>query len=174
MPCASAVANLQASSAMAHGLCALWTNCSVNTLHSGKSSGRASIPVAVLTCKNLTSTIRRAVIAPQTSVHGHLHFQVRGNIVSGDALIFPWHSLHIAKLDSPRTETTPGKGYGVEHSAQVGIKLLLLLDQSYNLSTVPQNGWVWVSTEGTVPGKQIDDCTSVHIQIPSSDRIGMH
>ena len=41
-----------------------------------------------------------------------------------DILILPWHSLHTAVEDSPRTETMPGKGSGVEQPEQVGMKLL--------------------------------------------------
>lgn len=40
------------------------------------------------------------------------------------SLILRWHSRHIAIEDSPRTDTIPGAGNGVEHSEHVGMKLL--------------------------------------------------
>ena len=63
-----------------------------------KSLKKYHIPAAALTCKNLVSGMRK--------------------------LIFRWHSLQIDRIESPRTPTTPGAGYDVEHSEHVGMKLL--------------------------------------------------
>lgn len=58
----------------------------------------ACLPAAALTWRNLVSGMRK--------------------------LILRWHSLHMAKQLSPRTPTTPGAAYDVEHSEHVGMKLL--------------------------------------------------
>jgi hypothetical protein len=42
--------------------------------------------------------------------------------VLASVLIRLWHSRHIAIVDSPRTDTTPGAGWGVEQSVHVGAK----------------------------------------------------
>ncbi|TKA67279.1 hypothetical protein B0A49_05629, partial [Cryomyces minteri] len=49
----------------------------------------------------------------------------RRNLTSGmRKVILRWQTRHIAMDDSPLTEAIPGAAYGVEHSEQVGMKLL--------------------------------------------------
>ena len=114
----------------------------------------------------------------------------RGEWGSGDGLSFLWHSLQIAIVESPRTETTPGAGCDVEHSEQVGVKWLVSIPVSAVMQSYKHPGCsisqaincrAFTSTASCVnhqdrhiPRQHIDDRTSLDIQIPSAHRVRMY
>ena len=67
-------------------------------------------------------------------------------------------------MDSPRTELTPGGAAAVEHCAQVGIKLLIIV----NLAIISD------LENKSLPGKKINDCRAVEIEIAGFIRICMY